>query len=83
VIHFAHLCLLRLLRLGGAAEVHEVLTPQRERRALELLEADLDPALAPKLVARLAQEGESLAMIEHVNVARFHDAGLDRGPNHD
>ena len=79
VTHIADHRLLRLLGEGSSAEVYEVLTPDGDRRALKLLKGDLAPAFVSKLQARLGQEGEAIAMIEHVNVLRFHDAGLEQG----
>ncbi len=75
--HVAGHRLLRLLGQGDAAEVYEVLTPEGERRALKLLKANGAPRVQHE--ARLGQEGEAIAMIEHVNVVRFHDAGVEQG----
>ena len=66
--------IVRLLGAGGFAEVYEVRDRTGARRALKVLDAPAD--LASKLQARLAQEGEALAMIEHTNVLRFYDAGI-------
>jgi hypothetical protein len=77
VTHVAGCRLLRLLGEGSAAQVYEVLTPEGERRALKLSRPGLSMLDAHQ--ARLAQEGEAVAMIEHVNVVRFYDAGVEGG----
>jgi hypothetical protein len=77
VTHVARHRLLRLLGEGSAAQVYEVLTPEGERRALKLSRPGLSMLDAHQ--GRLAQEGEAVAMIEHVNVVRFYDAGVEGG----
>jgi serine/threonine-protein kinase len=64
----------RLVGAGGFAQVYEVKDPTGARRALKIIATE--PSARPKLHARLAQEGAALAMIEHVNVVRLHDAGV-------
>jgi eukaryotic-like serine/threonine-protein kinase len=65
-----------IVRLVGAgfAEVYEVRDRSGARRALKILSAE--PDITSKLQARLAQEGEAIALIEHTNVLRFYDAGV-------
>jgi serine/threonine protein kinase len=72
---WAGFLIVKLLGSGGFAEVYEVRDRTGVRRALKLLDAPAD--LASKLQVRLAQEGEALAMIEHPNVLRFYDAGIE------
>lgn len=70
----------RLIGSGGFSEVYEALDERGKRRALKVIATD--ETLASKLAAleaRLAQEGEALARIEHVNVVRFYDAGVHAG----
>src|SRR6185369_1990009 len=64
----------RLVGAGGFSEVYEVVDRRGRRRALKVIAAE--EASAAKLRARLAQEGEVLARIDHVNVVRFYDAGM-------
>lgn len=71
--HFAKHVILRLLGVGGATEVYEVIAPDGRRRVLKLIKPDVPLAAKPQ--ARLGQEAEAIAMIEHLNVVRFHDAG--------
>jgi len=66
--------IVKLLGSGGFAQVYEVRDRAGARRALKVLDAEA--GLGSKLQARLAQEGEALAMIEHVNVLRFYEAGI-------
>ncbi len=75
--HFGKHRIARLLGAGEVAEVYEVVAPDGARRALKLLKEDA--ALSSSLVARLSQEGEAIATIEHVNVVRFYDVGIDLG----
>ncbi len=63
---------IRYLGAGPVAEVYEVETLDGRRCALKLSL----PGIPRKAEARLGQEGEAVAMIEHVNVVRFHDAGI-------
>jgi serine/threonine-protein kinase len=67
--------IVRRLASGGDAEVFEVLTADGRRRALKV--SKLEVAGAGKASARLGQEGEAIATIEHLNVLRFHDAGVE------
>lgn len=73
--HVANHFIVRHLGSGRIADVYEVIAPGGARRALKLLKADAP--LDSKLPARLAQEAEIVATIEHVNVVRFHGAGVD------
>lgn len=67
----------RLVGAGEAAEVYEAFTSQRERLALKIIREQVP--LESAFQARVAHEAESLAMVEHVNVVRFHDAGVHEG----
>src|ERR1700749_4004835 len=64
----------RFLGAGGFAPVDEAVDGAGARRALKVI--DPEEGSRAKLEARLAQEGAALAMIHHVNVVRFYDAGL-------
>ena len=75
--HFAGHVIVRLLGSGRMAEVYEVIAPDGRRRALKVFKHDAPLDAKPQ--ARLGQEGEALATIEHVNVVRFFDAGVDHG----
>lgn len=66
-----------LLGEGGCAQVYEVIDATGERRALKILSAE--PSTNPKVLARIAQEGALLSLIEHVNVVRIYDAGIHEG----
>jgi hypothetical protein len=74
---FAKCTVVRLLGAGRVAEVYEVVTANGARRALKVLKEDAP--LTSKLRARLAQECDILATIEHLNVVRFYDAGVEQG----
>jgi hypothetical protein len=74
---FAKCTIVRLLGAGRVAEVYEVVTANGARRALKVLKEDAP--LTSNLRARLAQECDILATIEHLNVVRFHDAGVEQG----
>lgn len=65
--------ILRHVGTGRSAEVYAARAPSGELRALKIM--TVKAALAAKLAARFAQEGEALASIVHPNVVRFHDAG--------
>ncbi|MFT3767401.1 MAG: protein kinase [Minicystis sp.] len=75
--HFAGHVIVRLLGTGRIAEVYEVVAPDGRLRALKVFK--LDAPLSAKAQARLGQEGEAVATIEHVNVVRFFDAGVEQG----
>jgi hypothetical protein len=75
--HVARHRILRFLAEGSVAEVYEVLAADGHRRALKIIKEGVP--LTSSLQARLAQEAEAIAMIEHVNVVRFHDAGVSEG----
>jgi serine/threonine-protein kinase len=62
------------LGAGRVADVYEVEAPDGARRALKLLRPGL--AGTSKAQERLAQEGEAVAIIEHVNVVAFHGGGM-------
>jgi serine/threonine protein kinase len=66
--------ILRLLGTGSVGVVYEVLAADGARRALKLVQKDA--TLASKEQARLCQEGGAMAMTDHPNVVRFHDAGM-------
>jgi eukaryotic-like serine/threonine-protein kinase len=66
---------IRLLGFGGFAQVYEVRDRTGARRALKILDAEADAK--PKLRARLAQEGAALARLDHTNVVRLFEAGVD------
>jgi serine/threonine protein kinase len=65
----------RLLGKGGFAQVYEVVGPDGARRALKILDAEAEAR--PKVRARLAQEGAALTVLDHANVVRLYDAGVD------
>lgn len=66
--------IVKLIGSGGFGQVYEVRDAAGARRALKLLDAEA--GLTSKLQARLAQEGEALAMVDHTNVLRFYAAGI-------
>lgn len=74
---FAGTQIVRLLGRGGQAEVYEGITPVGVRHAIKLLGADDD--LASKPHARLVEECEALARVEHVNIVHYFRAGIERG----
>jgi serine/threonine-protein kinase len=65
----------RLLGAGGFAEVYEAIDPSGVRRALKILSADA--SRGPRIRTGLAREADALARIEHVNVVRFYEAGIE------
>jgi len=65
-----------LLGEGAQAQVYEVIDSRGIRRALKWIKTG-DVQLAAKVRERFAQEGEVLGSIEHPNVVRLHDAGVD------
>src|SRR4051812_7530020 len=73
--HIGNHVVVRLKATGDVAQVYEVIAPGGRRRAFKILK--VAAPLASKLHARLAQEGAALASIEHVNVVRLFDAGID------
>jgi serine/threonine protein kinase len=75
--HFAKHVIVRLLGVGRTAEVYEVVAPDGEHRALKVSKPGLPLPSKPQI--RLGQEGEAIASIEHVNVVRFYDAGVEDG----
>lgn len=75
--HFAGHVIVRLVGTGRVAEIYEVIAPDGRRRALKVFKHDAPLDAKPQ--ARLGQEGEAVAIIEHVNVVRFFDAGVDHG----
>jgi serine/threonine-protein kinase len=65
----------RLLGAGGFAEVYEAVDRDGVRRALKVLSAE-----APRnagVRAGLAREAAALTRIEHVNVVRLYEAGIE------
>jgi serine/threonine protein kinase len=74
---FAGSQIVRLLGSGGQAEVYEGVTPLGARCAIKLLGADVD--LGSKAHARLVEECEALARVEHVNIVHYFRAGIERG----
>ncbi len=58
--------IVRVLGVGNVATVYEVVH-NGQRRALKVVEL---AAPSSKARERLAQEGEAISMIEHVNVVR-------------
>jgi serine/threonine protein kinase len=65
----------RLLGAGGFAEVYEAVDRAGVRRALKVLNADV--SRGARIRAGLAREADALASIEHVNVVRFYEAGIE------
>jgi eukaryotic-like serine/threonine-protein kinase len=65
---------LRFLGAGGFAEVYEAVDASGAHRALKILAGQSPGA---RLGARLAREVEALARIEHVNVVRLYEAGVE------
>lgn len=61
------------LGAGRVADVYEVFVPGGPHRALKLLKPNISPGL--KARARLAQEAESVATIDHVNVVGYFGGG--------
>jgi serine/threonine-protein kinase len=66
--------ILRFLGVGGFAEVYEAVNASGARRALKILTGQLPRAL---LGARLDREVEALTRVEHVNVERLYEAGIE------
>ncbi len=75
--HFAQHRIVRLVATGAVAEVYEVIAPDGVRKALKILRGDR--ALLAKSQARFVQEAEAIAMIDHVHIVRFLDAGVEDG----
>jgi serine/threonine protein kinase len=67
--------IVRLLGAGGFAEVYEAVNPAGVHRALKVLGAEA--SRGSKIRTGLAREAEALARIEHVNVVRFYEAGIE------
>ena len=61
--------IIRVIGQGNVATVYEAIH-KGARRALKVFEG-------VSVSERVAQEGEALAMIEHINVVRWYDSGLD------
>src|SRR5262249_20001959 len=74
---FAEYVIVRPLGARRVAAVYEVSAPSGEHPALTVINPGLAPMSKPQL--RLGQEGEAVAAIEHVNVVRFHDGGIEDG----
>jgi serine/threonine-protein kinase len=66
--------ILRFLGSGGFAEVYEAVNASGAPRALKILTGQLPGAW---LGARLDREVEALTRIEHVNVVRLYEAGIE------
>jgi serine/threonine-protein kinase len=73
--HFAKHTIIGLRRTSRRALDYEVISSTGPRRVLKVLKPEVAPDAQSR--ARLKQEGEALATIEHINVARFHDAGVE------
>jgi serine/threonine-protein kinase len=67
----------RFIGEGRHAEVYEATSPEGARRALKIAR-EAQP-LSAKPQARLGQEAEAIATIEHVNVVRFYDTSVFEG----
>ena len=65
----------RLLGAGGFAEVYEAVDRAGVHRALKVLSAQAPQAA--RLRAGLAREAAALTRIEHVNVVRLYEAGIE------
>jgi serine/threonine protein kinase len=63
----------RLLGVGGFAEVYEAVDRAGVHRALKVLNA----APSRRMKAGLAREAEALVRIEHLNVVRIYEAGIE------
>ena len=70
----------RIVRELGAGEVGTVyeVVHGGSRRALKIIETGVVEEGSTAQV-RAAQEGEAIAMVEHVNVVRWYDSGIDHG----
>src|SRR6185312_2287317 len=74
--HFHEYVLGRLLGEGQWAEVYEAYNVEtRAPGALKVLKEDVPLDALPQI--RLSQEADATAQIEHVNVARWLDGGID------
>jgi serine/threonine protein kinase len=65
----------RLLGAGGFAEVYEAVDGAGVHRALKVLTAEASRGASMR--AGLAREAEALVRIEHVNVVRIYEAGIE------
>ncbi|MFC1764087.1 protein kinase [Planctomycetota bacterium] len=63
---------------GGMAVVYlaEQEQPIRRRVALKIIKPGMD---SKQVIARFAAERQTLAMMDHPNIAKVHDAGVDEG----
>lgn len=67
----------RLVGAGEVADVYEVRTADGSRRAIKILRQQVP--LEARAQSRIAQEAETLAMLEHVNLLRYHRGGIHEG----
>jgi len=67
--------IVRVLGSGTVATVYEAIH-EGARRALKIIDGTFESSTARD---RFAQEGEAIAMIEHVNVVRWLGCGIDYG----
>jgi serine/threonine-protein kinase len=65
----------RVLGSGTVATVYEAIH-EGARRALKIIDGTFESSTARE---RFAQEGEAIAMVEHVNVVRWFGCGIDNG----
>jgi eukaryotic-like serine/threonine-protein kinase len=67
-------------RLGsggmGTVYIAEQIQPVRREVALKIIHTD---GVTPAVLARFEQERQALAMMEHVNIAKVYDAGIEPG----
>lgn len=66
--------IVRLLGEGGMGRVYEAVQdePVQRRVALKLTRTGIDPE---RILARFQAERQALAVLDHANIARIHDAG--------
>ena len=66
--------LLEILGSGGMGEVYlaEQETPIRRKVALKIIKLGMD---TKEVIARFQSERQALALMDHVNIAKIHDAG--------
>src|SRR5262249_28859136 len=73
--HVGDALVVRVLGSGSVATVYEALPPG-PGRAVKVVEGSFVEG-SSTAQARIAQEGEAIAMIEHINVVRWYDSGID------
>ncbi len=76
--HFGKHQIVRLLGAGQVAEVYEE-SSRRAGRGGRSSCSRRTRRSRRALVARLSQEGDVIATIEHVNVVRYYDVGIEQG----